>query len=67
MEASRLVKGKRLMDAAPVAKARYERFRRGATVVIPGFRNRLLAQSVRFTPRRLLTRMVHKMQERVDA
>jgi short-subunit dehydrogenase len=67
MEASRLVKGKRLMDAATVAKAGYEGFRRGATVVIPGFQNRLLAQSVRFTPRRLLTRIVHKMQERVDA
>jgi uncharacterized protein len=67
MEASKLVKGKRLMDAASVAQAGYEGFRRGAAVVIPGLQNRLLVQSVRFTPRRLVTRIVHKMQERVDA
>jgi uncharacterized protein len=67
MEASKLVHGKRLMDAASVAQAGYEGFRRGATVVIPGFQNRLLAQSVRFTPRRWVTRLVHRMSERVDA
>ncbi|MGO9829980.1 MAG: SDR family NAD(P)-dependent oxidoreductase [Myxococcaceae bacterium] len=66
MEDSRLVKGKRLMPAAAVAQAGYEGFRRGATVVIPGLANRLLAQSVRFTPRRWVTRLVHKMSERVD-
>ena len=67
MESSRLVKGKRLMDAASVAEAGYEGFRRGASVIIPGFQNWMLAQSVRFMPRRLLTRLVHRMQERVDA
>jgi short-subunit dehydrogenase len=67
MEESKLVKGKRLMDAASVAQAGYEGFRRGDTVVIPGLTNRLLAQSVRFVPRRWVTRMVHKMSERVDA
>lgn len=67
MEASKLVKGKRLMDAATVAQAGYDGFRRGASVVIPGFQNRLLVQSVRFTPRRWVTRIVHRMQERVDA
>jgi uncharacterized protein len=67
MEASKLVKGKRLMDAASVAQAGYEGFRRGASLVIPGFQNRLLVQSVRFTPRRWVTRIVHRMQERVDA
>jgi uncharacterized protein len=67
MQASRLVKGKRLMDAARVAQAGYDGFRRGRAVVIPGFQNRLLVQSVRFTPRRWVTRIVHRMQERVDA
>ena len=67
MEASKLVKGKRLMDAASVAEAGYEGFRRGATVVVPGLQNRLLVQSVRFTPRWWVTRLVHHMQERVDA
>jgi len=67
MEASKLVKGKRLMDAASVAQAGYEGFRRGTSLVIPGLQNRLLVQSVRFTPRRWVTRIVHRMQERVDA
>jgi short-subunit dehydrogenase len=67
MEASRLVKGRRLMDAATVAQAGYDGLRRGAHVVIPGLQNRLLAQSARFMPRQLLTRIVHRMQERVDA
>jgi uncharacterized protein len=67
MQASKLVKGKRLMDAALVAQAGYEGFRRGAAVVIPGLQNRLLVQSVRWTPRRLVTRIVHNMQERVDS
>jgi short-subunit dehydrogenase len=67
MEASKLVKGKRLMDAASVAQAGYEGFRHGASVVVPGLQNRLLVQSVRFMPRRVLTRIVHRMQERVDA
>ncbi len=67
MEDSKLVKGKRLMDAASVAHAGYEGFRRGAAVVVPGLGNRLLVQSVRFTPRRWVTRMVHNMSERVGA
>ena len=65
MEDSRLVKGRRLMDAASVAQAGYEGFRRGDRVVIPGVMNWLLAQSVRLTPRRWVTRMVYKMSERV--
>lgn len=67
MENSRLVKGKRLMDAATVAEAGYEGFRRGVSVVVPGLQNRLLVQSVRFMPRQFLTRIVHRMQGRVDA
>jgi len=67
MEDSKLVKGKRLMDAATVAHAGYEGFRRGTAVVVPGLGNRLLVQSVRFTPRRWVTRLVHKMSERVGA
>ncbi len=67
MEDSKLVKGKRLMDAASVAHAGYEGFRRGATVVVPGLGNQLLVQSVRFTPRTWVTRIVHKMSERVGA
>jgi short-subunit dehydrogenase len=67
MEGSKLFQKKGLPDAASVAQAGYEGFRRGASVVIPGLKNKLLAQSVRFTPRRWVARMVHRMQERVGA
>jgi uncharacterized protein len=66
MEGSRLFQRKGLPDAASVAQAGYDGFRRGATVVIPGLQNKLLAQSVRFTPRRWVTRIVRRKQERVD-
>jgi short-subunit dehydrogenase len=67
MDSSKLFQKKGLPDAASVAQAGYEGFRRGASVAIPGLKNKLLAQSVRFTPRRWVTRMVHRMQERVGA
>ncbi len=65
MQASRLFQAKGLPDAATVAQAGYDGFRRGAAVVIPGLQNRFLAQSVRFMPRRWVTRVVRRMQERV--
>jgi uncharacterized protein len=63
---SKLFKQKRLPDAATVAQAGYEGFRRGAAVVIPGLQNKFLAHSVRFMPRGWVTRIVRRMQERVD-
>jgi hypothetical protein len=67
MDGSRLFQVKGLPDAKSVAKAGYEGFRKGATVVIAGAKNSLLAWSVRFVPRSWVRRMVHRMQERVDA
>src|SRR3954471_17243041 len=64
MEDSRLVRGD-LMDAATVARAGYAGLMQGKTVVIPGLRNRLLVEVVRFTPRALVTQVVRRMQERV--
>jgi hypothetical protein len=64
MEESRLVRGPWVMDAARVARVGYDGLRRGKTLVIPGLANRLLAQSIRFTPRKLVTRIVRSMQER---
>ncbi|HLZ69604.1 MAG TPA: hypothetical protein VKV26_06785 [Dehalococcoidia bacterium] len=58
MEDSRLVAGK-------IALAGYAGRKKGQTVVIPGFRNRALAFSVRLTPRPLVTRFVRPAQERV--
>jgi short-subunit dehydrogenase len=36
----------------------------GKTVVIPGIRNKLLVETVRFSPRNMATQVVRNMQER---
>jgi short-subunit dehydrogenase len=51
------------MDAHTVAEDGYRALMAGKPVVISGFKNWLVAQSVRFSPRRLVTGMVRKMQE----
>jgi uncharacterized protein len=65
MEESKLVSGKRIMDAKTVAEIGYRGLMKGETVVIPGLKNKLLALSVRFTPRNLVTTIVRSMQEKV--
>jgi hypothetical protein len=51
------------MDARTVAEDGYRAMMSGKPVVISGFRNWLLAQSVRFSPRRLVTAIARKTQE----
>jgi short-subunit dehydrogenase len=51
------------MKSMSAARAGYEGMKRGRRVVVPGLKNKLLAESVRFTPRRLVTTIVRKMQE----
>jgi short-subunit dehydrogenase len=63
MQNSGLVKGKKIMDAHTVAEAGYRAMLAGKTVVIPGFKNKLLAQSIRFSPRSVVTKIVRNMQE----
>lgn len=67
MQASALVSGKQLPSADAVAQAGYRAMQRGQRVCIPGATNWLLAQSVRFTPRRLVTRIVKAMSRPVAA
>lgn len=62
IERSRLARGP-VMDAATVARIGYEGMMRGRRVVIPGWRNRLLARLVRVVPRRVVTRAVRMAQE----
>ena len=61
--ATRLFTMTRPATSADVARAGYEAMQRGRRVVIPGAKNKLLAQSVRVSPRRLVTTIVRKMQE----
>jgi short-subunit dehydrogenase len=51
------------MDARTVAEDGYRALLAGKPVVISGFKNWLLAQSVRFSPRRLVTAIARKTQE----
>jgi hypothetical protein len=51
------------MDARTVAEDGYRAMVAGKPVVISGFKNWLLAQSVRFSPRRLVTAIARKIQE----
>src|SRR5450755_2939942 len=51
------------MDAHTVAEDGYRALVAGKPVVISGFKNWLVAQSVRFSPRRLVTAIARKTQE----
>jgi short-subunit dehydrogenase len=59
----RMLKGGLVLDATIVAKVGYDGLMAGKTLVIPGFRNRILSFGVRFTPRRWVTRIARRMNE----
>jgi len=65
MQNSGLVKGKKIMDARTVAEVGYRALMAGKPVVIPGLKNQLLAQSIRVSPRRVVTKIVRAMQNEV--
>jgi short-subunit dehydrogenase len=65
MEDSKLVKGKKIMDSATVAKIGYEALLKGQPVVVPGLMNLAIAQLARFVPRKMVTKLVRNAQERV--
>ncbi|MCM3005053.1 SDR family NAD(P)-dependent oxidoreductase [Priestia koreensis] len=51
-----------VMDVETVAEIGYKQFKAGKTIVIPGFKNRLMANSVKFLPRKWVTAIVRKVQ-----
>ncbi|HET9839401.1 MAG TPA: SDR family oxidoreductase [Candidatus Angelobacter sp.] len=63
MEESRLFK-LGAMTAMDVARAGYKGMMAGKTLVVPGLMNKTLAFSVRFSPRKLVTAISRKLQER---
>jgi len=65
MEDSRLVRMGMMMSAKAVAEKGYRGLMRGKTIVMPGIRNKILAASVRFTPRNLVTKIARKISDRV--
>ncbi|MCC3421487.1 MAG: SDR family oxidoreductase [Microcoleus sp. PH2017_29_MFU_D_A] len=63
MHASALVKNKNLPIAEEVAALGYRAMQRGQRVYIPGIVNWLMVQSLRFTPRSLVTKIVKAMSK----
>lgn len=66
MHDSALVKGKRLPTAAEVADHALRATFAGRRVAVPGWRNRLLVQSLRVMPRRVVTHLVASMSRPVE-
>jgi short-subunit dehydrogenase len=64
MTTSRLFNMTKPMTSAEVARVGYAAMQSGKRVVIAGLRNKLLAESIRVTPRRVVTTIVRKLQER---
>jgi len=63
---TRLFKQLRPMDAKRVAQDGYRGLMAGKTLVISGFRNWLIAESVRFSPRKLVTAVSRKILDKAD-
>lgn len=66
MEQSMLFSQPGVMDAPTVARIGYRGLMKNQTVVIPGLKNKVLALSVRFTPRNVVTEVVRNIQRRKD-
>jgi len=52
-----------LVDVREVARIGYEGMKRGKRLVIPGWKNRMVMETLRISPRRMVTKMVRKIQE----
>ena len=52
-----------LVDVREVARIGYEGMKRGKRLVIPGWKNRMVMETLRISPRRIVTKMVRKIQE----
>jgi short-subunit dehydrogenase len=52
------------MDAETVARIGYRGMMKGKAVVIPGWLNKVMVDSIRFGPRRYVTRLSRFLQEK---
>jgi uncharacterized protein len=52
------------MDAETVAKISYRGLMANKTVVVPGVKNKLLAEAVRFTPRKMVVKIARGMNSK---
>lgn len=63
MKDSKIARLKRMMETETLAKIGYRGLMTNKTVVVPGMRNKILTESVRFTPRNLVTKVVRSIHE----
>ncbi|BAZ83124.1 hypothetical protein PN497_04300 [Sphaerospermopsis kisseleviana CS-549] len=63
MEESKISHVNRMMTTETVAKIGYDSLMANKTIAIPGIRNQILARSVRFAPRNIVTKIVRSMHE----
>ncbi|UKO97722.1 SDR family NAD(P)-dependent oxidoreductase [Nostoc sp. UHCC 0870] len=63
MEEAKISHVNRMMNSETVAKIGYDGLMANKTIVIPGFRNKILAKSVRFAPRKIVSKVVRNMHE----
>jgi short-subunit dehydrogenase len=63
---TKLFKTLRPMDAKTVARDGYRSLMSGKTLVVSGFRNWLLAESVRISPRKLVTAISRKVLDKAE-
>ncbi|MCA1065009.1 SDR family oxidoreductase [Rossellomorea sp. AcN35-11] len=55
-----------VMSVEEVVEEAYQQMMtKNKTVIVPGLKNKMLAQSIRFMPRKMVTNIVRKVQERV--
>lgn len=64
MEESALVKGKKLPTSKEVAEFAYASMIKGKTIAIHGLMNAIMANSVRFLPRKLVVKITRKLQDK---
>ena len=65
IESTVLFRALRPMEAKAVARDGYRGLMKGKTLVISGFRNWVLAETVRFTPRKLVSAISRKVLDKV--
>ncbi len=66
MHESNLVKGKKLPTSKEVAEFGYNAMMKNKMTVIHGWMNAIKANSIRFTPRKLVLKIVRKIQEKAS-
>ncbi|MDQ5823158.1 MAG: SDR family oxidoreductase [Chloroflexota bacterium] len=66
MEDSRLVAGRKIMDARTVARIGYRAMMKGRMLVVTGVKNWVNVEATRFLPDKMLARTVLRAQDRVE-